>query len=64
MNWSMVDGGISRIIRISGLGGVCWETFVAHIDRPYLLFLFACMMGISRWDTLASVILPKGKVDP
>jgi hypothetical protein len=37
------------MIRIVGLGGVCWETIIWHVDRPYLLFLFAGMMGISKW---------------
>jgi hypothetical protein len=58
--WIFFDDVTSRLIRIGGLIGVGWETLAAHIDRPYLLFLFACMMGISRWDAISSVIVPKG----
>jgi hypothetical protein len=50
MTWGNFDDAISRLIRLSGLGGVCLETIVYHIDRPYLLFLFACMMGIAKWE--------------
>ena len=38
MKWSMLDAIIVRVIRVAGLGGVLWETFGEHVDRPYLLF--------------------------
>jgi hypothetical protein len=59
MNWSVFDGVFSRVIRISGLIGVAWEAAFEHIDRPYLLFMFACMMGISKWDSLTDLISSK-----
>lgn len=56
MNWLMIDELFTRTVRVGGLAGVCWEALVEHVDRPYLLFLFACMMGLARWDSLAELV--------
>jgi hypothetical protein len=57
MNWRAVDELFTRTVRVSGLAGVCWETIVEHVDRPYLLFLFACMLGLARWDSIADMVV-------
>lgn len=48
MDWEFLDHVLTRVIRVAGLLGVCWEAFYEHVDRPYLLYMFACMMGIAR----------------
>ena len=58
MRLTTLDAIVVRVIRIAGLGGVIWETLGEHVDRPYLLFLFACMMGLARWDNITSMISP------
>lgn len=35
-----------RIIFLTGLAGVIYETLVSEADRPALLVLFASMMGL------------------
>jgi len=52
----MIDEFIARTVRVGGLAGVCWEAIFEHVDRPYLLFLFACMMGLARWGDLADIV--------
>lgn len=44
----------------AGLIGVAWETFAEHVDRPWLLGVFAAMLGL---DVLSDslVIRPRNK---
>ncbi len=56
MQWDMLDHALTRVIRIGGLLGVSWEALAEHVDRPYLLFLFACMMGVAKWDGIKSIV--------
>jgi hypothetical protein len=56
MRWDILDDLITRSIRVGGLVGVSWEAIGEHADRPYLLFLFACMMGVAKWDGIATII--------
>jgi hypothetical protein len=59
------DTVMRRAIQITGIGGVIWETCKEHVDRPYLFFLYACMMGLSHWDDIASLMnLGNGSVSP
>jgi len=34
------------ILFVCGLGGIAFETVIEHVDRPYLLLLFAYMVGL------------------
>lgn len=34
------------VVFLAGLGGFGYEVVVSHADRPTLLFLLACMMGL------------------
>jgi hypothetical protein len=55
MGWDFLDEAFSRVIRVAGLAGVVWEALVEHVDRPYLLFMFACMMGLAKWSGISSM---------
>lgn len=34
------------VLFMFGLGGIVHETVISHVDRPYLLLLFAYMVGL------------------
>lgn len=46
--WLPKDGKDLRtwLLFLGGLAGVANETFAAHAERPYLLVIFASMMGL------------------
>lgn len=46
--WLPKDGKDARtwLLFIGGLAGVTYETLAAQGDRPYLLVIFASMMGL------------------
>ena len=53
------------IVFLAGLGGVIYETVVEHVDRPWLLAVFASMLGLNALsDTIISVSGGRRKDDP
>lgn len=53
------------VLRITGLGGIVYETVVQQADRPWLLLMFGAMVGLANLGPLEQRVLGRsGKDEP
>lgn len=55
--WSLIR---AIILLVAGLLGTFHETVIAKTPRPYLLLLFASMMGLASFARLDDIIAKRG----